>query len=115
MAKRESWTLDPQDAIVHPALASEEYLGGVYLLRYIKEPVFPLRDPRKFLVALLQKLPAASKATGGVQTAADAERVLLVAHAAALLLQAQPLLSAFAAEQGYVQVLSNARTRSFKK
>lgn len=41
--------------IVYKPMKGELLVGGVYVRLFIKEPTFPLRNPRGFLEALLRR------------------------------------------------------------
>jgi len=43
------WGLPEGWRLEHPALEGEELVGGVYVRLFLKNPGFPLRDPRAFL------------------------------------------------------------------
>lgn len=52
-----------RDALQHPELASDAFIGGVYLTRYLdtskKSDAQPLRDPQAFFSGLMAQLGAA--------------------------------------------------------
>ncbi len=97
LTSRDSSSLDyewsPPEGFVMPyqfGTAGQALLcvGGVYVQLYLREPQYPLRDPKAFMEGLLQMFLAAGGgkeggvAGGGVQ---DTEAVLLVGSAATAL------------------------------
>ena len=85
----------------HPELADEVVVGGVFLQRYLKEPSFSLRSPRRFLDALIDQIlngsevamqHAAKSGKGSIEKDL-ADKILLRCSAAAALLRVQPLLA----------------------
>ena len=85
----------------HPELADEVVVGGVFLQRYLKEPSFALRSPRRFLDALIDQIlngsevamQHAAKSGNGSIVKDLADKILLRCSAAAALLRVQPLLA----------------------
>lgn len=91
----------------NPKLAGELFVGGVYVRRFMKDPRFPLRDPRLFAEALaeryLTELGLASGAGAGAGGAADT--ALLLSAAAVALLRGHGRLADHLAQLGYCQRL----------
>lgn len=72
------------------------FIGGVYVQLYLRNPQYPLRDPKTFFEGLLQAL-----LTGGV----DDDTTLTLGSAATALCNAHPLLAQHAVGLGYVDKL----------
>lgn len=51
---RPEWTMPEGSAIQFEELKDELFLGGVYVRLFLANPQFPLRQPNRFLEALLQ-------------------------------------------------------------
>lgn len=81
-------------------------VGGVYVRLFLKDPKFPLRNPKRFLEGLLDQYVAAAAAThgkGGVPT--NPELPLLLSAALVSLLRVQPMLADHVGHLGYVPKL----------
>lgn len=85
-------------------------VGGVYVRLFLKDPKFPLRNPKRFLEGLLDQYVTAAAAThharGGSQV--DPQLPLLLSAALVSLLRVQPLLADHVAHLGYVPKLVSA-------
>lgn len=51
-----SWGLPDTYRVQYPELQGEILLGGVYVRLFLRDPKFPLRQPKAFLEALLERL-----------------------------------------------------------
>ncbi|GAX72903.1 hypothetical protein CEUSTIGMA_g358.t1 [Chlamydomonas eustigma] len=97
--------------------AGELYCGGVYVRLYLKDPGFPLREPRRFAEGLMERYVQTTKKALQQQQQqqqahlpGDAEAVLLSA-AAVELLRSHPALCEHVVSLGYgVQLLSTIST-----
>jgi len=81
----------------------------VYVRLFLKDPKFPLRNPKRFLEGLLDQYVTAAAAThsrGGSQV--DPQLPLLLSAALVSLLRVQPLLADHVAHLGYVPKLVSA-------
>lgn len=84
-------------------------VGGVYVRLFLKDPKFPLRNPKRFLEGLLDQYVTAAAAThsrGAPQV--DPQLPLLLSAALVSLLRVQPLLADHVAQLGYVPKLVSA-------
>ena len=87
--------------LLHPELEGEVVVGGVFLQRYLKEPSFPLRSPRRFLDALIEQILNGSEVAMQQAEKHDAggigqdlvDKILIRCSAASALLRVQPLLA----------------------
>ena len=78
--------------------------------RYLKDPGFPLRDPRRFAEGLMERYAQAISSTGGGTSPASSETALVLSAAAVELLRAHPALSDHVVGLGYgAQLLSRLR------
>jgi DnaJ family protein C protein 13 len=94
--------------VLHAALVWPQ-VGGVYVRLFLKDPKFPLRNPKRFLEGLLDQYVTAAAAThvrGGSQV--DPQLPLLLSAALVSLLRVQPLLADHVAHLGYVPKLVSA-------
>ena len=103
--------------------AGELQVGGVYVKRFMKDPRFPLRDPKRFSEALAEAYLAQLGLAGGTTTAAaaataaaattaaaasapsSADTALLLSAAAVALLRGHALLADHLAQLGVTQRL----------
>jgi DnaJ family protein C protein 13 len=86
-------------------LDNEIFVGGVYVRLFMKQPEFPLRNPKRFLEGLLKEyfkrsLEESQKA-GGI----DVSMPVLLSAATVSLLRIHKLLSEHAASLGYISSL----------
>jgi len=93
--------------LVHPELEGEVIVGGVFVKRFLEEPEFPLRAPKRFLECVMEGVAQESqqclellKSKGGKEEGsgdqavpAEAQKVAMLCSAAAALLRVQPLLT----------------------
>jgi DnaJ family protein C protein 13 len=76
------WTLPASFRVRFSTCEGELRCGGVYVRLFLKEPTFPLRDPKGFLEALLRRFQAEADHLVGM-TSEDAEKVRAATAAAA--------------------------------
>jgi DnaJ homolog subfamily C member 13 len=76
------WTMPATFSIRFSPMEGELRVGGVFVRLFIKEPTFPLRDPKGFLEACLRRLQQESESLIGM-TSEDPEAVERAAKAAA--------------------------------
>lgn len=95
------WTPPEDFSIQFEGLDGELFIGGVYVRLFLRNPGFPLREPKVFLEGLL-KVYLAEVAEG---SAAARDRALLVAAAAVELLRNHTGLVEHAVTLGYVDRL----------
>jgi hypothetical protein len=76
------WTLPASFRVRFSTCEGELRCGGVYVRIFLKEPTFPLRDPKGFLEALLRRFVSESEHLCGM-TSDDAEKVRAATSAAA--------------------------------
>ncbi|KAJ7528593.1 hypothetical protein O6H91_15G009400 [Diphasiastrum complanatum] len=102
------WEL-PEHASGQQDMRDEPQVGGVYVRLFLKDPKFPLRNPKRFLEGLLDQYVATAAATHarGAQ-AADSQLPLLLSAALVSLLRVQPLLADHVGHLGYVPKLVSA-------
>ncbi|KAK9868448.1 hypothetical protein WJX84_004951 [Apatococcus fuscideae] len=96
---RPEWALLEGSAIHFDELKDELFLGGVYVRLFLANPQFPLRQPNRFLEALVQSY------TDLLQGQANTKQALLLSAAAVALLQNHPFLADHAVSQGYMPKL----------
>lgn len=94
-----TWRLPDTFEPVYGETQNELVVGGVYLRLFMKQPTWRTRNPRQFLVALLERLDRASAGAGNEQELAE------VSACTALLLSAQPALCDHVSATGHVPKL----------
>ncbi|KAG0618514.1 hypothetical protein M758_4G070400 [Ceratodon purpureus] len=102
------WDL-PETSSGQQDVNEEPQVGGVYVRLFLKDPKFPLRNPKRFLEGLLDQYVTAAAATharGGSHV--DPQLPLLLSAALVSLLRVQPLLADHVAYLGYVPKLVSA-------
>eukprot|EP00898_Chlorokybus_atmophyticus_P007654 jgi/Chlat1/7890/Chrsp66S00581 len=105
------WRLPEGWHFTYVDLSNELQVGGVYVRMYLKDPKFPLRNPKRFLEALLSEFVAATTpvVTSGVAPPRRSpEQVLLLAAATLALVRVQPQLAEHVAQLGYMASLLSA-------
>jgi DnaJ family protein C protein 13 len=103
------WDLPESSSGQQDNVNEEPQVGGVYVRLFLKDPKFPLRNPKRFLEGLLDQYVTAAAATharGGSQV--DPQLPLLLSAALVSLLRVQPLLADHVAHLGYVPKLVSA-------
>ncbi|KAG6548512.1 hypothetical protein Mapa_010000 [Marchantia paleacea] len=99
------WDL-PEHASGQQDMRDEPQVGGVYVRLFLKDPKFPLRNPKRFLEGLLDQYVAAAAATHGKGAQpVDPELPLLLSAALVSLLRVQPMLADHVGHLGYVPKL----------
>jgi hypothetical protein len=76
------WALPATFRVRYSAHEGELRIGGVYVRVFLKEPTFPLRDPKAFLEALLRRFMQEAETLCGM-TSEDADKARAAANAAA--------------------------------
>lgn len=80
-------------------------MGGIYVRLFLKDPKFPLRNPKRFLEGLLDQYLTSIAATHYDTQAIDAELPLLLSAALVSLLRVHPALADHVGYLGYVPKL----------
>jgi len=75
------WTIPATFRVRYSSAEGELRVGGVYIRLFLKEPTFPLRDPKAFLEALLRRFCQEGEHICGM-TSEDAEKIRAAQHAA---------------------------------
>lgn len=88
-------------------MKDEPQVGGVYVRLFLKDPKFPLRNPKRFLEGLLDQYVSAVAATHYTKEMqpADSELPLLLSAALVSLLRVHPALADHVGYLGYVPKL----------
>ena len=80
-------------------------VGGIYVRLFLKDPKFPLRNPKRFLEGLLDQYVTSIAATHYERDAVDSELPLLLSAALVSLLRVHPALADHVGYLGYVPKL----------
>ena len=80
-------------------------VGGIYVRLFLKDPKFPLRNPKRFLEGLLDQYLSSIAATHYEAQAVDPELPLLLSAALVSLLRVHPALADHVGYLGYVPKL----------
>lgn len=80
-------------------------VGGIYVRLFLKDPKFPLRNPKRFLEGLLDQYLSSIAATHYDMQAVDPELPLLLSAALVSLLRVHPALADHVGYLGYVPKL----------
>lgn len=83
-------------------------VGGIYVRLFLKDPKFPLRNPKRFLEGLLDQYLSSIAATHYDMQAVDPELPLLLSAALVSLLRVHPALADHVGYLGYVPKLVSA-------
>jgi len=86
-------------------LDNEIFVGGVYVRLFMKQPEFPLRNPKRFLEGLLKEFFNRSLRETQKAEGIDVTMPVLLSAATVSLLRIHKLLSEHAASLGYVSSL----------
>eukprot|EP00850_Spirogloea_muscicola_P013506 SM000092S24474 [mRNA] locus=s92:75259:82133:- [translate_table: standard] len=87
----------------------EPQVGGVYVRLFLKDPKYPLRNPKRFLEGLLdQYISVMSSTSPSLVDKADMEVPLMLSAALVSLLRVQPVLGDHVAQLGYIPKLLTA-------
>lgn len=80
-------------------------MGGIYVRLFLKDPKFPLRNPKRFLEGLLDQYLSSIAATHYDTQAVDPELPMLLSAALVSLLRVHPALADHVGYLGYVPKL----------
>lgn len=95
----------PEQASGQQEMRDEPQVGGIYVRLFLKDPRFPLRNPKRFLEGLLDQYVSSVAATHYDTQAADPELPLLLSAALVSLLRVHPALADHVGYLGYVPKL----------
>ncbi|KAK3028083.1 hypothetical protein RJ639_039374 [Escallonia herrerae] len=98
----------PEQASGQQEMRDEPQVGGIYVRLFLKDPKFPLRNPKRFLEGLLDQYLSSIAATHYNMQAADPELPLLLSAALVSLLRVHPALADHVGYLGYVPKLVSA-------
>ncbi|GJT32629.1 hypothetical protein Tco_0923048, partial [Tanacetum coccineum] len=97
----------PEQASSQQEMRDEPQVGGIYVRLFLKDPKFPLRNPKRFLEGLLDQYLSSIAATHHNTQGSDPELPLLLSAALVSLLRVHPALADHVGYLGYVpKVLS---------
>ncbi|KAK6941565.1 GYF domain 2 [Dillenia turbinata] len=95
----------PEQTSSQAELKDEPQVGGIYVRLFLKDPKFPLRNPKRFLEGLLDQYVSSIAATHYDTQAVDPELPLLLSAALVSLLRVHPALADHVGFLGYVPKL----------
>ncbi|KAK1550399.1 hypothetical protein Q3G72_018388 [Acer saccharum] len=95
----------PEQASTQQEMRDEPQVGGIYVRLFLKDPKFPLRNPKRFLEGLLDQYLSSIAATHYDTQAIDSELPLLLSAALVSLLRVHPTLADHVGYLGYVPKL----------
>lgn len=95
----------PEQASGQQEMRDEPQVGGIYVRLFLKDPKFPLRNPKRFLEGLLDQYLSSIAATHYDMQAVDPELPLLLSAALVSLLRVHPALADHVGYLGYVPKL----------
>ncbi|XP_072986827.1 dnaJ homolog subfamily C GRV2 [Typha latifolia] len=95
----------PEQASSQHVMKDEPQVGGIYVRLFLKDPKFPLRNPKRFLEGLLDQYVSSIAATHYEAQAVDPELPLLLSAALVSLLRVHPALADHVGYLGYVPKL----------
>ncbi|KAK1696170.1 hypothetical protein QYE76_012867 [Lolium multiflorum] len=98
------WDVPEQPSGQH-VMKDEPQVGGIYVRLFLKDPKFPLRNPKRFLEGLLDQYVSSVAATHYEANAVDPELPLLLSAALVSLLRVHPALADHVGYLGYVPKL----------
>lgn len=98
----------PEQASGQQEMRDEPQVGGIYVRLFLKDPKFPLRNPKRFLEGLLDQYLSSIAATHYDDQAIDPELPLLLSAALVSLLRVYPALADHVGYLGYVPKLVSA-------
>ncbi|KAL1208879.1 DnaJ -like protein subfamily C GRV2 [Cardamine amara subsp. amara] len=99
------WDVPEQSTGGQQEMRDEPQVGGIYVRLFLKDPKFPLRNPKRFLEGLLDQYLSAMAATHYEQHPVDPELPLLLSAALVSLLRVHPALADHIGYLGYVPKL----------
>ncbi|KAI4344059.1 hypothetical protein L6164_011333 [Bauhinia variegata] len=95
----------PEQASGQQEMRDEPQVSGIYVRLFLKDPKFPLRNPKRFLEGLLDQYLSSIAATHYEMQAVDPELPLLLSAALVSLLRVHPALADHVGYLGYVPKL----------
>ncbi|XP_050212529.1 dnaJ homolog subfamily C GRV2 isoform X2 [Mercurialis annua] len=95
----------PEQTSGQQEMRDEPQVGGIYVRLFLKDPKFPLRNPKRFLEGLLDQYLSSIAATHYDAQAVDPELPLLLSAALVSLLRVHPALADHVGYLGYVPKL----------
>lgn len=95
----------PEQASGQQEMRDEPQVGGIYVRLFLKDPKFPLRNPKRFLEGLLDQYLSSIAATHYDTQTVDPELPLLLSAALVSLLRVHPALADHVGYLGYVPKL----------
>ncbi|KAF8400741.1 hypothetical protein HHK36_014041 [Tetracentron sinense] len=95
----------PEQASGQQEMRDEPQVGGIYVRLFLKDPKFPLRNPKRFLEGLLDQYVSSIAATHYDMQGVDTELPLLLSAALVSLLRVHPALADHVGYLGYVPKL----------
>lgn len=95
----------PEPASGQQQMRDEPQVGGIYVRLFLKDPKFPLRNPKRFLEGLLDQYLSSIAATHYDTQPVDPELPLLLSAALVSLLRVHPALADHVGYLGYVPKL----------
>ncbi|XP_024029794.1 dnaJ homolog subfamily C GRV2 isoform X1 [Morus notabilis] len=95
----------PEQASGQQEMRDEPQVGGIYVRLFLKDPKFPLRNPKRFLEGLLDQYLQSIAASHYNSQAVDPELSLLLSAALVSLLRVHPALADHVGYLGYVPKL----------
>lgn len=98
----------PEQASSQQEMRDEPQVGGIYVRLFLKDPKFPLRNPKRFLEGLLDQYLSSIAATHHDIHGPDPELPLLLSAALVSLLRVHPALADHVGYLGYVPKLLSA-------
>ncbi|KAL6517010.1 DnaJ subfamily C grv2 [Orobanche hederae] len=98
----------PEQSSRHQEMRDEPQVGGIYVRLFLKDPKFPLRNPKRFLEGLLDQYLTSIAATHYDVPANHTELPLLLSAALVSLLRVYPALGDHVGYLGYVPKLVSA-------
>ncbi|KAL8189648.1 hypothetical protein R6Q57_029214 [Mikania cordata] len=98
----------PEQASTQQEMRDEPQVGGIYVRLFLKDPKFPLRNPKRFLEGLLDQYLSSIAATHHSKQGPDPELPLLLSAALVSLLRVHPALADHVGFLGYVPKLLSA-------
>ncbi|PKA53250.1 DnaJ like subfamily C GRV2 [Apostasia shenzhenica] len=98
----------PEQASGQHVMRDEPQVGGIYVRLFLKDPKFPLRNPKRFLEGLLDQYVSSVAATHYEANAIEPELPLLLSAALVSLLRVHPTLADHVGYLGYVPKLVTA-------
>ncbi|VFQ97007.1 unnamed protein product [Cuscuta campestris] len=98
----------PEQASGNQDMRDEPQVGGIYVRLFLKDPKFPLRNPKRFLEGLLDQYLSSIAATHYDDQFVDLELPLLLSAALVSLLRVHPALADHVGYLGYLPKLVSA-------